>query len=633
MKNFTEIEGQWFEDNFDKSDVISFDVFDTLVERSFLFEPSELFESVYGKVFSNQQFGRGFKMLRIEAERIAREKAEYSGFQEITLIEIYEQLAKLSEFDEKTLKVFKKEEALLEIDACYAKPKGKDLFEFAKKKGKNIWIISDIYLDRNTIEQILSKNGFEGYEKLVISSEPKLTKHTGDLFKSIKIGNEDKKIFHIGDNIFSDYHHPRAHEIEAAHIPSRRDLFHQSKSLDTVLFDEQSKLLNPLFFLHGSSYHINGLKDKNKFEKYFFSIGYSLMCPLVIGFVNALNKKKEFKSHDQLICLARDGQIVHRVADRLFNMGISRFESKYIYASRRVTSLPFVKQDPHIIGLYFLDTFKNSKSVNEFIEKLYISDTGLKVKAKTIFSKIKKERHYFKAMAEFYKLWQPYLKKEQDDYIEYVTKEVSPNPSVVFDAGWSGSLLKGMNMVMPDMEMAGYFFGVEPYSPMVNPDLYGYYLEYDKPMSRQKIVEMNKALIECLFMADHASVVGVDKIDGKFVPKFAEEGDVGIENAKISKLIAEGVEACLNDIENNLPKNEYPDYIRNIEAKELLDYFITAPSKDDFKLFGNVQLLSGIGDTKGVPLIDKKGRKGKKVKIKNSHWKSGALQIIKRYHK
>jgi len=635
MNNFTTEEKQWFEKCFNNSDVISFDIFDTLVERSFYFEPSELFESIYKNTFKNQNFGRGFKMLRIRAEELAREKAWQSGFQEVTLIQIYNELAAISELSQEQLGNLKKQEESLEIEACYAKQKGKDLYKFAKSKNKQVWVISDIYLNRDTIEQILSKNDFNNYDRLVISSETKLTKHSGDLFKKVKVGYEDKKIFHIGDNIHSDYHHPRAHEIEAAHIPSRRDEFHQINTLNTVLFDEQSKILNPLFFLHGSSNHLNGLRGKSQFDQYFFSIGYSLMCPLIIGYINALNNKKDFESHKQLICLARDGQIVHKVADRLYQMGASRFKSKYVYASRRATSLPFVEQDAHIIGLYFHDTFKNSKNSNEFVKKLYITDDSLKTKAKALFSKVKKDRHYFKAMTKFYKLWQPYLKKEQNNYIEYLTKEVSLEPSVVFDAGWSGSLLKGISKALPDVEMSGYFFGVEPYSSMINQDLHGYYLNYDKPLFRQQIIGQNKALIECLFMADHASTQGIKKIDDKFVPKFAKEGTVGDENAKISKLISEGVEACLNDIENNLPEKRNLSYIKNIEAKELLDYFITNPLKLDLAIFGDVQLLSGIGDIKGVPLINKKRRnlldkKRKGVKISNSHWQSGALQIIKK---
>jgi len=186
---------------------VSFDIFDTLVTRPF-FRPTDLF------LLMNDYFCKltgsdiVFSELRVQCEADCRTEQRFNSpmIQDITIEAIYEKLAKrlsLSSADKKALMEKEKE---LEVKFCKTRQSVKNLYELALFMGKKVIITSDMYLDSDTIKEILCKNGYNNYENLFLSSEIGLTKWTGDLYgyvaKQLEISGKD--ILHIGDNWDSD---------------------------------------------------------------------------------------------------------------------------------------------------------------------------------------------------------------------------------------------------------------------------------------------------------------------------------------------------------------------------------------------------------------------------------------------
>lgn len=183
-----------------KHAVITFDIFDTLVERD-TFSPSDIFVLAGAKVLGNN-FGDIFKQDRIEAERKAREK---KVSHEVTLLEIYDELkTKYSEYAG-----LMTSEIDTELECCHAKTNNVDLLKLLKQQGKKIYLISDMYLSENVIRNMLDKCGIlqSEYDGLYVSNVYGNNKLSGELFKiCIESNNlEAKDILHIGDSFKADF--------------------------------------------------------------------------------------------------------------------------------------------------------------------------------------------------------------------------------------------------------------------------------------------------------------------------------------------------------------------------------------------------------------------------------------------
>lgn len=182
-----------------KKEYISFDIFDTLIERE-VSDPTEIFYVVGKKVLGNQEAVH-FYNVRISAERDAR-KTKKNG--EVTLQDIYE---KVSDSYPQEYKDLMREEIFWELQLCHPKLSIQPIWNYALHLGKRIYLISDMYLSRKEISDMLKKCKIVGFEDIYVSNEHSCNKITGELFK--KVINEkqidSKKMLHIGDSIKADY--------------------------------------------------------------------------------------------------------------------------------------------------------------------------------------------------------------------------------------------------------------------------------------------------------------------------------------------------------------------------------------------------------------------------------------------
>ena len=104
-----------------------------------------------------------------------------------------------------------------------------------------------MYLPRKTVEEILKKNGYQNYQKIYLSNEKRLTKHTGNLFKClIKEQNINKsKLVHIGDSLKGDFLSPKKLNIKAGLIPRNvNNCIFTSKKNKTLEYGILSSFIN-----------------------------------------------------------------------------------------------------------------------------------------------------------------------------------------------------------------------------------------------------------------------------------------------------------------------------------------------------------------------------------------------------
>jgi predicted HAD superfamily hydrolase len=184
----------------DEADVISFDLFETLVIRRNMI-PESVFIKIEGYYTRlGKSFANGFTEERIKAERRVR---KMFNSREISIQDIYDY------FDLHGFKIDKKQlidtEIAFELESAISNKNGKELFEYACKKGKKIIVITDFYFSNSAITNILEKCGYKNIDTIYVSSEYGKTKANGELYELIMDELHNTRIVHIGDNYKVDY--------------------------------------------------------------------------------------------------------------------------------------------------------------------------------------------------------------------------------------------------------------------------------------------------------------------------------------------------------------------------------------------------------------------------------------------
>ena len=163
--------------------IVSFDIFDTLITRPFLY-PKDLFTFLnddYRKLSNN--LGIDFSKIREDCEVLARIEAEKEKREDVTLDRIYEIIKEEYDIPSSIIEFLKRKEIELELKFCKRRETSYSIYKLAKYLGKRVICTSDMYLPREVIQQILQKNGFEGIDKIYLSCDVMKSKSTGHLYE------------------------------------------------------------------------------------------------------------------------------------------------------------------------------------------------------------------------------------------------------------------------------------------------------------------------------------------------------------------------------------------------------------------------------------------------------------------
>lgn len=298
-------------------DVISFDIFDTLIFRPFS-EPTDLFYFV-----GNDLGFMDFKNIRCQAEYTARRKKfKECGHMEVNFEEIWNELGDMTGIDAKK---GMESEHKYEYQFCYANPFMYKVYQELKKAGKKIIITSDMYLDKDFLEKILKKNGYDGYEKIFVSNEYAKSKAKGNLYEVVKekIGI-DKRILHIGDNPHSDVKKAKEQKIEAMHYRNVNtySLMYRPYDMSAMIGGAYRGIINNKLY--------NGTESFSKT----FEFGYVYGGLFVVGYCQFIHEYYEMHHLDKILFLSRDGDILIKAYQILF----PEDNVEYVYWSRRAAT-------------------------------------------------------------------------------------------------------------------------------------------------------------------------------------------------------------------------------------------------------------------------------------------------------
>ncbi len=453
-----------------ETEVVSFDVFDTLVQRPTL-EPADLMEILSFEF--NDRFGLknvDFVAQRRNAEEQSRVivRAKHPAYAEVTLDDIYDTLAQTTVIPEESLQWAKQREIELELELCRPRRAGKMLFELSQYARKKIVICSDMYLPQSVIEEILKRCGFTGYDHIFISSAYRETKADGTLYEEMKrtlhIANP-KSVLHIGDNWQADTKKAEEHGFNTATFSCAADLllnYNPGVYTGNAIVESVSRNKTNVD-LRAYSHFFSlrcamGLMAQHCFDKPFVHthpdsdynadpdrIGYMTLGPHLLALCAWMKRIARQEHIPKIHFVARDGYLPKQAFD-LLNTDAS-VQTGYIRLSRKALMLADVQKPEE---LYMLTGKLNvlmtdSKKLLDYFDPIVPADQKVRA-AEILQSHGLYMNHRFENLAEFNEAIKIFAEEIVDfglleGYHEklraYFSKIISPG-DYIFDVGYSG---------------------------------------------------------------------------------------------------------------------------------------------------------------------------------------------------
>lgn len=295
-------------------DVISFDVFDTLVLRPFS-RPADLF-FVLGERLDYLDFER----IRQEMEWKAREKKyKKKKHYEVTLEEIYELLSEETGIPQRTMEL----EVELENQFCFANPYMFQVVEELRKRGKRMIITSDMYLNKAQIRNLLESCGYPQFDAYYVSCDLEKSKSAGTIFDEVKKREgKGRTYIHLGDNFIADVEQPKKHGFESVHYTNVNavGMPYRPEDMSAITGSAYRGMVNAR--IH------NGLAEYTRA----YEFGYIYGGLFVMGYCRFIHDYVEQNGIQKILFLARDGDILNQVYVKMYPEEAEKCE--YTYWSR-----------------------------------------------------------------------------------------------------------------------------------------------------------------------------------------------------------------------------------------------------------------------------------------------------------
>jgi len=601
-----------------ESRAISFDLFDTLAERAFA-EPHELFLFIEPTVqwfLKNRNFR--FQYFRRQAEGDTRRPTR--GDFEITLDQIYEQFQKITGLDRDVCLEIKKIEIDAEIEIVQPKRKMIREFNFSKIILDNVSVITDIYLDKPTIEKLLEKIGVEGYDDLLVSADTKTRKHNGTIYPDYlklvheKIGVGSNRCLHVGDNDVADGAMAKKFGMKTYVFPKAMDNYKKSMLGKTLMplhsmGGVSSSILNGVVANKFYSAHWNRINSDSCFNGRPYTYGYAAMGPLVYGFVKWLYRQAKKDKINNLYFLARDGWLLKQVYDDFFQGVSDAPSSHYLYCSRRSVMVAALKDVNCIREL--ADQSFNARTLESFLENRFgiAWNSLLEAQAKSfgmsrghIVAPIYEQDKLHAFLQSISEVILGNAEKERIAYVDYLEEtgflsDIEAGNAAVVDIGYSGSMQYYLKKMLDQSGIAGYYFLTHHHSrDYFSNEIFEGFLENldDHRVRARSPLNDHVFIFEAALSSPEGSLLKFEGIGKERVAKFMEAEEE--ERRKYLLLeIHRGARKFVSDLRRNFGSFRMELEFSPRLSSFLMFNFSERPSRKDAGMFLNFEVENNFG--------------------------------------
>ncbi len=522
------------------ADVVSFDLFDTLVMRKVM-SYTDIFDLMDRKLRLRGIYIPDFSIIRTAVEK----SIAFKGAP--TLEVIYSEFLKQvgGAFIDKS----ELAEIEWEIDLSCLIPRYEvcEVFNRAASSGKTVIVTTDSYYRKEQIETVLKEAGLSGYDEIFDSCEYNVSKKNG-LFKKV-LKKYHGRFLHIGDDEYSDIGPALKCGLDTYRLYKGEDLFDAlggvgasdrigtlSDRVKAGLFI--AKEFNSPFWFEEDKHRLT-VKDSK-------DIGYLFCAPMITDFILWLKSKIKEQDFHQILFCARDGYLI----GRLYRKQKDESKTYYFLASRAAAIRAGMESEEDIS---YVDSMKYFGTATEALSARFgISEEGTGAekysnRSKRILDKSKEQRNNYKKYIEKFNLGTDKL--------------------AMFDFVAKGTTQLYLQRLFPQHMKGFYFLQLEPeFMAGKRLDIEPFYSDKEKNISE---IYDNYYILETLLTSPYPQTAEFDK-DGKpvFVQETRSKENIGcFERAQL------GIEEYFEDYIRLLPEDE-----RKVN-KELDEVFLSLVNK------------------------------------------------------
>ncbi|TFI55183.1 hypothetical protein BLD44_005480 [Mastigocladus laminosus UU774] len=597
-----------------KKIVYSFDVFDTSITRIWA-KPTDLFWELGDQLRKDnliQMSPESWSHLRMESERIARETGP---IYEIGLEEIYEQIARSLNWSTDEVERAKQKEIEIELSSLRPVPATKKRIHSLYQANEKVIYISDMYLSEEVIRNFLKENKvWTPGSTLYVSSETRINKGTGELFKYCLAEEAVKpsQLKHVGDNRYADIKVAKKLGITTEYFTQAHLNRYEQKIAEATQFPLKFRSL-----LAGAS-RLTRLQSQetNNHQKVIWETTASAVGPILFSFVYWCLVEAQKTGLQRLYFVARDGQILHKIAQVICQNWGFAIECRYLYGSRQAWHMPAIQEigeDELDWILVATDSVDRFLSIRSLCDRVNISpeqikdvlnqygfpaekwDLNLQQHERDLMQNIFTEKEVTEliiATAASYR----------DKAIGYFRQEGIGDgvPFGFVDIGWSGrtqrSLSKLLNIagIYPESGIYGFYFALqERVKPFKTDQSLAYFYDVDQPSGDRYFLCKYRCLFELFMSADHGSTTGYERRDNQYVPVLRQPKNEEAIDWGINVLQNAAVEFAKQLTTNLNPQECTTDIF--LETAEILSReFVLEPSYQEAEVFGSFVMAGDI---------------------------------------
>jgi predicted HAD superfamily hydrolase len=506
----------------------SFDVFDTVISR-ITATPLGIFSLIqyklnHGKytIKFKSEFKKNFIEIRVSAEQTVRNNSEK---EEITLDEIYQYIGLTHQLSDDEIKKLIGIEINEELQSIFGIPSIIKRINNLRNPSNKIIFLSDSYLPYDVIHQMLQNVGaIKEDDVLFVSSEQRKTKESGNLFHYIlnKYNCPPHNFYHLGDNKKSDYEVPKKIGINCTLLKESYLTSYEQFILNSDKYGRNNLQLQ---LLSGfcRKIRLTNVDYINKDEITLYNIGAKIAGPILLGYVIWILNEAKKQNVNTIYFIARDGQILLQIAQKLQKKIAPDIELRYLYGSRQAWHLPamntigerefdwILEKDPFLtIEIIARRLGLSSDVIIEQLKK--ISDKPWKSDIKLTHSDIQQLKKVI-CGTDLLKRIQDNAKQYRRPLVEYLKQErLWENKSwILVDLGWRGRLQDSLetifHMSQNNKPVVGLYFGLTQFLPKSNSNKNAYFFYPGCDAQHENVGKEFANFLEIFTAGDHGGTL------------------------------------------------------------------------------------------------------------------------------
>lgn len=513
----------------EQSDAVSFDFFDTLFSRK-LSGPVDVFAILEKEIKAEEGIDVPYRELRSKA--LQSLKSNY------TLNGLYREISGNTELGEGTLKNICNREIRLEKELLTPRKTMCDCLKYAARMGKEIYVISDMYLPKSFFVELLREWNLEVKEEnILVSCEEGSSKVQGDIWEKYKNIIQGKKALHIGDDFAADVEMPQKYGIETYFIASQIKMLRLSmlREIECRIVNEDTSyfmglVLNKMF---DNPFELNAGRGKI-IIKSAFDMGYLVFGPVIYTFLEWLTNQAREDGIKRLVFMSRDGYFLKEDYKLYCDLRGTKINCCYMGISRQLAMTASIQTEE---DLYHFMKVPYSGPAAELLEdRFHIRITEEERKGCDISDlyKIYKEQ-----------IWE-YVNGIRINYLNYLKSMKLDHTCAVVDLGYYGNNQRYLNE-LTGQNIKGYYFNADLSPENVNSQkavMKACFQSEEDSRGQESQIREKMIFIESFLTAPYGMIKAIDeKGDFLYAPKGENQKKFG-EKEKINEGVKQFVRDC-----------------------------------------------------------------------------------------